>query len=170
MKTSREELGNCMRMLREGDTLVVYRLDRLGRSLRELVTIMEHHEKHDIGFHSLTESIDTTSAGGRFIFNIFGAVAQFERELISERTKAGLKAARARGRKGGRKPKLTEKQAKDAIKLLEANPEMIHEQVARLHGVSRVTLYRAWDRHGLGRPTYPGQAIHPKALPKPDGT
>ena len=103
----RPELEVCLKVLREGDTLVVLRLDRLGRSLDHLVQTIRNLESRNIGFLSLTESIDTTNAGGKLIFHIFAALAEFERNIISERTKAGLKAARARGRKGGRKTKLT---------------------------------------------------------------
>ncbi|MBF0470666.1 MAG: recombinase family protein [Gammaproteobacteria bacterium] len=95
---SRSELDACLRMLRTGDTLVVWRLDRLGRSLKDLVEIIQGLEEKEIGFKSLTESIDTSSAGGRLIFHLFGALAEFERNLIVDRTKAGLVAARARGR------------------------------------------------------------------------
>ncbi len=102
----RTELDACLRALRKGDTLIVWRLDRLGRSLKDLVEIVNGLEEREIGFKSLTESIDTTSAGGRLVFHLFGALAEFERNLISDRTKAGLAAARARGRKGGRKPKM----------------------------------------------------------------
>lgn len=103
----RSELDVCLKVLCEGDTLVVWRLDRLGRSLEHLVQIVRDLESRKIGFQSLTESIDTTNAGGKLVFHIFAALAEFERNLISERTKAGLKAARARGRKDGRKAKLT---------------------------------------------------------------
>src|SRR5690554_1971853 len=91
-------------MLRPGDVLVVWKLDRLARSLKDLVEIVQDLQDRGIGFKSLTESIDTTSSGGRLVLHIFGAVVQFERDLIRERTIAGLQAARARGRKGGRKP------------------------------------------------------------------
>lgn len=96
---SRPELEACLRTLRKGDTLVVWRLDRLGRSLQDLVEIVHGLEGREIAFQSLTESIDTSSAGGRLVFHLFGALAEFEHNLIADRTRAGLAAARARGRK-----------------------------------------------------------------------
>src|SRR5438874_1441719 len=100
--TERKGLDEALQFLREGDTLVVWRLDRLGRTLKHLIETITDLSKRQIGFKSLTESIDTTTSGGKLIFHIFGALAEFERDLIRERTKAGLAAARARGRKGGR--------------------------------------------------------------------
>ena len=144
-KTARPQLENCMKALRKGDTLVVYRLDRLGRNLRELIDILEHLDSHEIGFKSLTESIDTTTPSGRLVFHIFGAVAQFERDVISERTKAGLKAARARGARGGRKPKLDAKKVKQ-IEILLQDQTVTMDDVAKLMNVSRPTIYRALER------------------------
>jgi len=117
-KTERRELDTCLKTLRQGDILVVYKLDRLGRSLKELIKIIELLEDKGIGFRSLTENIDTTTSYGKLFFHIFGAFAQFERDLTSERTKAGLKAARARGHRGGRRPKMSEKQTMAARKLI----------------------------------------------------
>lgn len=148
-KAKRTELEAALRMLRPEDTLVVYRLDRLGRSLKELTTIVDSLAERQVEFVSLTEHIDTSSAGGRLIFNVFGAVAQFERDLISERTKAGLRAARARGRKGGRAPKLNAGQAKEAAQLLEDNPTLTYARVASMFNVGRATLYRTFQRHGI---------------------
>jgi DNA invertase Pin-like site-specific DNA recombinase len=109
-KAKRPGLEQALAYLREGDILVVWRLDRLGRSLRDLIdTITTLHER-GIGFKSLTEQIDTTTSGGKLVFHIFGALAEFEREIIRERTRAGLEAARSRGRNGGPKHKLTPKQ------------------------------------------------------------
>jgi DNA invertase Pin-like site-specific DNA recombinase len=109
-KAKRPGLEEALAYLREGDILVVWRLDRLGRSLRDLIdTITTLHER-GIGFKSLTEQIDTTTSGGKLVFHIFGALAEFEREIIRERTRAGLEAARSRGRNGGPKHKLTPKQ------------------------------------------------------------
>ncbi len=102
-KDDRPGLNNCLNVIREGDTLVVWRLDRLGRSMRHLVTLIEDLRQRGIGFRSISDGmIDTTIASGELIFHIFSALAQFERRLIQERTKAGIAAARARGRKGGR--------------------------------------------------------------------
>ena len=102
-KESRPGLAQCLDQLRKGDTLVVWRLDRLGRSLKHLLTLVEDFSTRGIGFVSLTEAIDTTTSGGKLVFSIFGAIAEFERQIIRERTNAGLAAARGRGRKGGRK-------------------------------------------------------------------
>ncbi|MDP6574427.1 MAG: recombinase family protein [Rhodospirillales bacterium] len=161
VKTARPELDICLRTLREGDVLVVYKLDRLGRSLKELIAIVEQLDRDGIGFKSLTENIDTTTSSGRFFFHLFGAVAQFERDLNSERTKAGLKAARARGRVGGRKPKLTEKKARMGANLLDGDPDLSHEDVADMLQVSRATLYRAWKRYDIAPPDPARMAIKP---------
>lgn len=138
----RPELVQCLKALRTGDTLIVWRLDRLGRSLPDLVKIVADLEARGIGFESLQEKIDTGSAGGKLVFHVFAALAEFERNLIRERTKAGLAAARARGRKGGRKPKLDEKQLA-AAKVLLADPDTRVCDVADMLGVSRSTLYRS---------------------------
>src|SRR5919202_993195 len=114
-KLPRSGLERVRELLRKGDVLVVWRLDRLGRSLRHLIELMGELEQQGIGFRSITEAIDTTSPGGKLVFHIFGALAEFERNLIRERTRAGLDAARARGRKGGRKLKLNERQRTLAV-------------------------------------------------------
>lgn len=124
-----------------GDVLIVWRLDRLARSLAQLIETVEWLERQDIGFRSLSEAIDTTSAGGRLIFHVFGAMAEFERGLIRERTRAGLDAARARGRVGGRPAALTEKDLVAARALLR-DPDISVEAVARRLGVAPSTLYR----------------------------
>lgn len=135
--------------LRKGDTLVVWRLDRLGRSLKHLIDTVNELDAKGIGFRSLTESIDTTTPGGRLVFHIFGALAEFERELIRERTHAGLAAARARGRKGGRPRKLAPRQVATARTLLGDGTHSVTE-VAEMLGVSRNTLYRALREHESG--------------------
>jgi len=104
-RADRTGLVTLMSMLRAGDTVVIWRLDRLGRSLKNLIELVERLESAKVGLRSLQENIDTTSSGGKLVFHLFGALAEFERNLIRERTLAGLTAARARGRVGGRKPK-----------------------------------------------------------------
>src|SRR5918911_328837 len=110
-QAERKGLTEALSYVRAGDTLVVWKLDRLGRSLKDLITRITELETRKIGFKSLTEQIDTTTSGGKLIFHIFGALAEFERDIIKERTNAGLQAARARGRKGGQPKALTPKQA-----------------------------------------------------------
>ena len=143
----RPELDVCLKVLRDGDTLVVWRLDRLGRSLEHLVQIIRELEDRKIGFQSLTESIDTTNAGGKLIFHIFAALSEFERNLIRERTIAGLKAARARGRVGGRKAKLSSPDVRKAAAML-LDPLVTKTEVAKHFGISRVTLNSALIREG----------------------
>jgi DNA invertase Pin-like site-specific DNA recombinase len=138
----RPELKKAIEFLREGDVLVVWKLDRLARSLRQLIETVEDLQARRIGFVSVTEGIDTTSAGGKLVFHIFGALAEFEREMISERTVAGLRAAKARGRVLGRPPALTDKQIKMARSMKAAGDHSSTEIAAQL-GVSRATLYRA---------------------------
>lgn len=144
----RPELNVCLRTLREGDVLVVWKLDRLARSLKDLVEIISDLDERKIGFKSLTESIDTTSAGGKLIFHIFGALAEFEHNLIRERTLAGLAAARARGRKGGRKPALSAQDVKKAAAMLK-DPLITKTEVAEHFSVSRLTLNKSLERHGF---------------------
>jgi DNA invertase Pin-like site-specific DNA recombinase len=138
---ARAELEQCRKALRTGDTLVVWRLDRLGRSLSDLVTIVAELEAQCISFESLTEKIETGSAAGKLTFHVFAALAEFERNLIRERTFAGLAAARARGRKGGRKPALDEKQIRE-IKALMRDPAIRATDVAKRYGIARATLYK----------------------------
>ena len=125
-----------------GDILVVWRLDRLGRSLKHLVATVGELEQRGIGFRSLQESIDTTTAGGRLIFHVFAALAEFERNLIQERTRAGLEAARARGRRGGPKPKLTGRRLQLARQMYDEQHLTVTE-IAETLGVGRATIYRA---------------------------
>jgi DNA invertase Pin-like site-specific DNA recombinase len=140
-KDDRPGLGEALGFVRSGDTLVVWRLDRLGRSLSHLIDVTTGLETRGIGFKSLQEGIDTTTSGGKLVFHIFGALAEFERSLIRERTYAGLKAARARGRSGGRPKALSEQQLKMAVRMLAA-PDVSVQQVAEHFGVARSTLYR----------------------------
>jgi DNA invertase Pin-like site-specific DNA recombinase len=148
----RPELTACLRALRKGDTLVVWKLDRLARSLKDLVEIVHDLESRHVGFKSLTESIDTTSSGGRLVFHIFGALAEFEHSLIRERTVAGLAAARARGRKGGRKPQLTTADVRKAAAML-SDPTITKTEVARRFNVTRATLNAAFTRTGIPEPS-----------------
>ena len=127
--------------LRDGDVLAVWRLDRLGRSLPHLIETIGALEARGVGFRSLTESIDTTTSGGRLIFHVFGALGQFERDLIRDRTKAGLTAAAARGRKGGRKPVVTAEKLQRAQEHI-ANGLNVREAATRLK-VSKTALYAA---------------------------
>ncbi len=143
----RPELETCLKVLRQGDTLVVWRLDRLGRSLKDLVEIVHTLEARGVSFQSLTESIDTTNAGGKLVFHVFAALAEFERNLIRERTIAGLAAARARGRMGGRKVKMSKADVQKAATML-LNPLISKTEVAKHFGVSRVTLNLALGREG----------------------
>ena len=137
----RPELSHCLKALRPDDTLVVWRLDRLGRSLPDLVRIIEELQGRGIHFESLTEKIDTGTAGGKLQFHVFAALAAFERSLIRARTQAGLSAARARGRNGGRPAALSDKQIR-TIKSLLRDPTTCVAEVARDYGVSRTTIYK----------------------------
>src|SRR5918998_2673252 len=146
-RAERPGLTNALGHLRDGDTLVVWRLDRLGRSLPHLIETVTALAARGVGFKSLTESIDTTSSGGKLIFHIFGALAEFERDLIRERTRAGLKAARARGRKGGhpRVKSLADPRQLALAKQLYAAKQTPVGELARMFKVSRATFYRYMD-------------------------
>src|ERR687885_586712 len=140
-KEERKGLQEALEYVRQGDTLVVWRLDRLGRSLKHLIeTITRLNDRH-IGFKSITENIDTTTSGGKLVFHIFGALAEFERELIRERAKAGLLAARARGRRGGRPKTLKDKKVAMAQALYNDKHNPIAE-ICKTLNISRATLYR----------------------------
>jgi DNA invertase Pin-like site-specific DNA recombinase len=137
----RPQLNAALDYLREGDVLCVWRLDRLGRSLRHLLEVVSALQERGVGFRSLHESIDTTTPTGRLTFHVFAALAEFERDLVRERTLAGLTAARARGRLGGRKPSLTPKKVQLGRKLYAEGDSTVAE-IANLLGVSRATIYR----------------------------
>ncbi len=141
VKADRPGLKEAFDYVRSGDTLVVWRLDRLGRSLKDLIALVEDLEQRQIGFCSLQESIDTTTSGGKLIFHMFGALAEFERNLIRERTQAGLQAARARGRKGGRRQKLTAQQI-DVGRSLAADQTRSVSSICEHLNISRPTYYR----------------------------
>jgi DNA invertase Pin-like site-specific DNA recombinase len=142
---SRPELDRMIDALRKGDVIVVQRLDRLGRSLKDLIELLDSFKSEQVQFISLNESIDTTTAVGELAFHMIGSIAQFERRLISERTKAGLNAARARGRKGGRKVKLSLSDVKKAKAML-LDPEVTKAEVAKHFSVSRPTLNKALNQ------------------------
>lgn len=141
-KTERPGLDEALAYLREGDTLVVWKLDRLGRSLPHLVQTVEALRERGVAFRSLTEGIDTTTAGGELVFHLFAALAQFERALIRERTKAGLQTAAARGRRGGRKPTVTPAKLARAQKLMADKGLTVREAAAAVN-VGKTTLYDA---------------------------
>ncbi|MDP9350796.1 MAG: recombinase family protein [Chloroflexota bacterium] len=140
-KVERPGLEQALHFLRPGDALVVWRLDRLGRSLQHLIETVSTLQARGIGFRSVTESIDTTSSGGKLIFHVFGALAEFERELIRERTRAGLAAARARGRKGGR-PRSLDPRKVAMARALHSDKSNSIEDICKTLRVSRSTLYR----------------------------
>lgn len=142
-KTDRPELAAALDYLRPGDTLVVWRLDRLGRSLKHLIDVVADLQERGIGLRVLHGGIDTTTSTGKLIFHIFAALAEFERDLIVDRTKAGLEAARARGAKPGRKPALTPMQIKTVRALYASGEHTIAEIAEAVGGVSRATVYRA---------------------------
>lgn len=165
-KTQRRSgLEQLRHVLRRGDVLVVWRLDRLGRSLRHLIDLLSELERDGIGFQSLQESIDTTSPGGKLVFHIFGALAEFERNLIRERTRAGLTAARARGRLGGRPKRLDVKAREMAVALYHQRQHTVDE-ICRAVGISKPTLY-AYVRDAerpdpavvMNKPTHSKEAI-----------
>jgi DNA invertase Pin-like site-specific DNA recombinase len=148
----RPELTNALRAVRAGDTLVVWKLDRLGGNLADLIATVDGLGERNVDFRSLTENIDTSTATGRMFFQVVGAFAEFERNRLVERTKAGIAAARARGRIGGRPPALTPKQIQKARAML-TDPEITVTEVCEHFGVSRSTLYK---RVGAVRPERKG--------------
>ncbi len=140
-KTDRPGMEEILGFIRKGDTLVVWKLDRLGRSLKHLIQVMNQLEERGIYFKSVQERLDTSTPGGKLIFHVFGALAEFERDIIRERTLAGLASARARGRVGGRPRKLSKKQVEMAKNLMKDVSIPIAEICSTL-GVSKATLYR----------------------------
>jgi len=146
-KADRPGLKLALEVARAGDLLVVWRLDRLGRSLSDLIGLSKTLERRGVGLKSLKEQIDTTSSGGRLVFHMFGALAEFERDLIRERTQAGLAAARARGRKGGRPKLLSPERRKLTVQLYREQRHTVLE-ICRLMGISKPTLYSYLDEAG----------------------
>lgn len=139
-KADRTGLAALMNVLRAGDTVVIWRLDRLGRSLKNLIQLVERLETAKVGLRSLQENIDTTSSGGRLVFHLFGALAEFERNLIRERTQAGVLAARARGRMGGRPRRLDPAKQALALRLYHERQHSVDE-ICKMMGISKSTLY-----------------------------
>ena len=140
-KRDRPELKAALEYARDGDTIVVWKLDRLARSLKQLIETVENLEGRGDGFKSITETIDTTTSGGKLVFTIFAGLAEFERSIIQERTRAGLEAARSRGRIGGRPRSVTDEDIAAARALLK-DPEITVRKVAERIGCSEATLYR----------------------------
>ena len=148
---ARPGLERALEMAREGDVLVVWRLDRLGRSLKHLVELVGELEERNVGLRSIQEAMDTSSPGGKLIFHVFAAMAEFERNLIQERTNAGLAAARARGRLGGRPKKLDEKKRNLAVSLYNERKHSVNE-ICQMMGISKPTLYNYVRANGKTSP------------------
>ena len=145
-KAARPGLQSALEYAREGDTLVVWRLDRLSRSLKDLIEMVNQLEARGVGLKSLQESLDTSSSSGKLIFHVFGALAEFERNLIRERTQAGLQAARARGRKGGRPKALDADMQALTVQLYEEKKHTV-KRICQMMGISKPTLYEYIDAH-----------------------
>ncbi|OIK14569.1 resolvase [Bacillus sp. MUM 116] len=144
MRVERPELDKLMDLVKPGDTVVVWKLDRIGRSVKHLVEIMAYFKENDIHFVSLQDNIDTSTAMGRFVFTIFAGLAEFEREMIVERTKAGLQAAKERGRLGGR-PRKSKKRMETALKMYESREFTVNEICQQLN-IGKSTFYRYLNR------------------------
>lgn len=139
-KVSRDRLNELIKNLRKGDTLVIWRLDRLGRTVKQLIELAEYFDKKEVKLVSLKENFDTSTPAGKFAFHLFCAMAQMERDVIAERTKSGLEAARKRGRYGGRKP-IDRKNIETALKMYESNNFSVNEILVAT-GISKSTLYK----------------------------
>ena len=162
-RDDRPGLNTCLKALQPGNTFIVWKLDRLGRDLKSLIMIIDSLRERDIGFKVLTgqgAQIDTTTANGRFIFGIFASLAEFERELIIERTRAGLSAARARGRKGGRPCKMDESSLRIAMAAM-SDPKSVASEIAKKLGITTMTLYRYVNSDGTAKDY--AMKIFPKA-------
>ena len=150
-KFDRPQLTELKKILRKGDTIVVWKIDRMGRGLRDMMNLMKEFETQGINFKSLTEPIDTTTATGRLVFSIFATMAEFERSLIVERTQAGLKAGRARGKVGGRPSKLTPEQ-KVLVRKMHADKTIPISTITDTFKITRQTMYKAlYEKVGQGR-------------------
>ncbi|HAT66365.1 MAG TPA: resolvase [Flavobacteriaceae bacterium] len=147
-KTARPGLAEALAYLRDGDTIVVWKLDRLGRSIQHLIQTVKELSDKNIGFQSLQENIDTTTSGGKLIFHIFSALAEFEKDLIAERTKAGLKAARVRGKMGGRPPLLDNRQINRMIEMYDEGKNTVAE-ICKIYDISRPSFYNYLKKRKL---------------------
>jgi DNA invertase Pin-like site-specific DNA recombinase len=145
VKSQRPGLDKALEYVREGDTLVVWKLDRLGRSIQHLIQLMTLLNERKIGFKCLQESIDTSTSGGKLIFHMFSALAEFERDLIQERTQAGLKAARARGKMGGRPPLLDTRQINRMMEMYDEQKNTVAE-ICKIYDISRPSFYNYLKR------------------------
>ena len=146
MKSERAGLEKALGRLRAKDTLVIWKLDRLSRSIQHLIQTVKSLKERHVGLHSLQENIDTTSSSGKLIFHIFSSLAEFERDLLKERTEAGLKAARARGRTGGRPPRLNSRQIKRIIELYKEGKSTVVE-ICKIYEISRPCFYNYLNKH-----------------------
>lgn len=144
-KTARPGLEDVLAYVRTGDTIVVWKLDRLGRSIQHLIQTVKDLNTKNIGFQSLQENMDTTTSGGKLIFHIFSALAEFEKDLIGERTKAGLKAARVRGKMGGRPPLLDNRQINRMIEMYDEQKNTVAE-ICKIYDISRPSFYNYLKR------------------------
>jgi DNA invertase Pin-like site-specific DNA recombinase len=152
VKADRNGFNELIKFIRPGDTLVVWKLDRLGRSVKHLIETVNELQKRGISFMSIQESIDTSTSGGKLIFHIFGALAEFERDLISERTQAGMKAARARGKLGGRRAILDDRKVKRMIELYDERKTTVTE-ICKIFSISRPAFYVYRDRFLAANPS-----------------
>lgn len=165
-RTARPVLDHLLEQMRQGDLLTIWKLDRLGRSLKHLIEVVTDLNARGAGFKSLQENIDTTTSGGKLVFHMFGALAEFERDLISERTQAGLKAARARGRVGGRPRGLSDKAQTTAMaaETLYREGKLSVRQIAQRLGISTSTLYTYLRHRGIEISPYTKRPKQPKTM------
>lgn len=163
MNADRPQLLRMLDVARSGDTVVVWKLDRLGRNMKELVRLINLFQERGIAFRSLTEAIDTSTPGGMLTYNIFASIAQFEHDLLVERTTAGMAAARARGRHGGRPPKLSDENKEEICRLYRSNV-MTMEQLAKIFDVSKTSLYKVLREKGAVNSSRAPAKFAPKAV------
>ena len=163
MNADRPQLLRMLDVARSGDTVVVWKLDRLGRNMKELVRLINLFQERGIAFRSLTEAIDTSTPGGMLTYNIFASIAQFEHDLLVERTAAGMAAARARGRHGGRPPKLSDENKEEICRLYRSNI-MTMEQLAKIFDVSKTSLYKVLREKGAVNSSRAPAKFVPKAV------